>query len=287
MDPLLEVLDMSSSDDLEAGSTSETTAIGDDGIDPTALDCLDGIAIKPAEMSVSRAAELPFERVTIDYEGIEHYPDRRVLESLADGREVRVTVPVRADGFDPLGDDGHLADLPEGLQTVLVAGHPAYLSERERSRAIAPRFAAAMDLAPDSWVGTEGVERIALATGATQFELLSNTTPTDVRALRAAGFTGEIAIYAPTVLTDDADAVLDAVGAYVARRKRVADQLPATAETDSRATGEGRDILLQAAHEYALVGSRATIRDRIHLLRDAGADTIVGYPARGLEDFAV
>lgn len=274
---------MSSSDEFES-TTSERT-IGHDGIEPHGETCLDGIAIKPAEMSVERAHTLPFDRVTIDYEGPEHFPSRVQLQSLAREREVRVTIPVRADGFDPLGDHSRLEDLPEGLQTVLVAGHPAYLTETERKRAVAPRFKAALDLVEDAWVGTEGVKRIALATGATQFELLSDTTRRDIRALRAAGFDGDIAVYAPTVMTEHDDAILDAIGGYVARRKRVAAYLPDDPTTDSTADGRTRSVLLKAARDYALVGSAETIREQVTDLRDAGADAIVGYLPRGFEEF--
>ena len=274
---------MSSSDEFES-TTSERT-IGHDGIEPHGETCLDGIAIKPAEMSVERAHTLPFDRVTIDYEGPEHFPSRAQLQSLAREREVRVTIPVRADGFDPLGDHSRLDDLPEGLQTVLVAGHPAYLTEREQKRAIAPRFKAAMDLVEDAWVGTEGVKRIALATGGTQFELLSGTTRRDIRALRAAGFDGDIAVYAPTVMTEDDDAILDAIGGYVARRKRVAAHLPDDPTTGSNADGRTRSVLLKAARDYALVGSAETIREQVTELRDVGADAIVGYLPRGFEEF--
>lgn len=244
---------------------------------------LDAIAIKPAECDVSGVLDVPVGTVTIDYEGAEHVPDFETLETLADRRTVRLTVPIRADGFDPLGDDSTLESLPDAIEQVLVAGHPAYLTRAERTRAVAPRLGAAVDRDPDAWVGTESVERIALATGATQYELLSRTTDRELRALRAAGFDGDVAIYAPTMLTDDADAVLDAVGAYVARRQPVAQRLPADCWTDSCATGRARATLLEAAAEYALVGTEAEVRERIDTLRDAGATTIVGYPASGLE----
>ncbi|WP_336345434.1 DUF7388 family protein [Halalkalicoccus ordinarius] len=246
---------------------------------------IDAAALKPAECDVSRATGLAFDTVVIDYEGREHLPERGTLETLAVTHELHLTTPVRADGFDPLGDDSLLDRIPEEARRVLVAGHAAYLEESERSRALAPRFGAAIAEAPDAWVGTEGVERIALATGATQFELLGRSTERDVRALRAAGFDGEIAVYAPTVLTDDADAVLDAVGAYVARRRPVARALPPDAPTDAGAEGRARDVLLAAAGDFALVGTPKAIRERIDGLREAGADTIVGYPARGIESF--
>ncbi|ODR81952.1 luciferase, partial [Haladaptatus sp. W1] len=186
---------------------------------------LDAAALKPAECDVRQAHSMPFETVTIDYEGREHLPDTETLRELAAEKNVLMTVPVRADGFDPLGDDSLFGRLPDGVGTVFVAGHSAYLTEDERSRAIAPRLGAALERSPDGWVGTEGIERVATATGATQFELLSRSTTRDVRALRAAGFDGTVAVYAPTVLTDDEDAILDAVGAYVARRKPVARAL--------------------------------------------------------------
>ena len=247
---------------------------------------LDAAALKPAECDVSRARDLPFETVVIDYEGREHLPDAEVLADLARRKEVRLTTPVRAAGFDPLDDDGLYAEIPEEVRRVAVAGHAAYLSDEERGKAVAPRLGAAVERAPDAWVGTESVERVALATGATQFELLSRTTARDVRALRAAGFDGEIAIYAPTVLAADDDAVLDAVGAYVARRGPVAAALPEGSATDATAAGRAREVLSAASRDYALVGTPAEVDEQVAALKDAGADLVVGYPARGIAEFA-
>lgn len=253
---------------------------------------IDAVALKPAECDVARAVDLPVDRVTIDYEGREHLPAAATLDRLAAETDLYVTTPVRADGFDPLGDDSLLARVPDGARRVLVAGHGAYLSEEESSRAVAPRLGAARRESPDAWVGTEGVERVALAAGGTQFELLSRSTDRDVRALRAAGFDGEIAVYAPTVLTDDEDAVLDAVGAYVARRRPVARALPDAPDaangsppTDATATGRTREVLSAAARDFALVGSPGAVRDRVDALRGAGVDHVVGYPARGIGEF--
>jgi hypothetical protein len=196
-----------------------------------------------------------------------------------------VTTPVRADGFDPLGDDSLAQTLPAEVGRILVAGHPAYLTDDEKDRAIAPRLGAARTVDADAWVGTEGIERIAMAAGGTQFELLSRTTERDIRALRAAGYDGEVAIYAPTVLTDDEDAVLDAVGGYVSRRGPVARALPEGCATDATATGRARDVLLRASTDFALVGDVTTVRERISELKDLGADYVIGYPARGLDEF--
>ncbi|MGM0397364.1 MAG: DUF7388 family protein [Halobacteriota archaeon] len=247
--------------------------------------CLDGVALKPTEVDIDGAHEVPLGTFTVDYEGHEHVPDVATLERLAADREVRVTVPVRADGFDPLGDSSALEALPETADIVFVAGNPAYLEEHEQQRAVAPRLGAAVEAVSNAWVGTEGIERLALATGATQFELLSRTTERTVHALRSAGFGGDVAVYAPTVLTDDEDEILDAVGAYVSRRKPVARALPEDAPTDSTATGRARSVLLDAATDYALVGSRGSVHEQVESLREAGVDTVVGYPARGLEEF--
>ena len=258
---------------------------------------IDAAALKPAECDVSRAGALPVDRVTIDYEGRDHLPDEETLARLAAETALYVTTPVRADGFDPLGDDSLVGRIPDAARRVLVAGHGAYLTDEESSRAVAPRLGAARRDAPDAWVGTEGVERVALAAGGTQFELLSRSTDRDVRALRAAGFDGEVAVYAPTVLTDDEDAVLDAVGAYVARRRPVARALPGGdgagggdesdggPPTDSSATGRTREVLSAAARDFALVGSPETVRERVDALREAGVDHVVGYPARGIDGF--
>ncbi|ELZ91801.1 hypothetical protein C440_15854 [Haloferax mucosum ATCC BAA-1512] len=246
---------------------------------------LDAVALKPAECDVHRALDVPLDIVAIDYEGREEMPDSDVLDALAAEKEVRLTTPVRADGFDPLGDDSLYDWLPAGVRQVLVAGHPAYLTDDETRRAVAPRLRAARERAPDSWVGTEGIERIALAAGGTQYELLSRTTRRDVRALRAAGFDGELALYAPTVLTDDEDEILDAVGAYVSRRRPVSRALPDDSPTDSSAEGRARDVLLKAARDYALIGSVADVRNRVDDLREVGVNLVAGYPARGVAEF--
>lgn len=253
-----------------------------DGVRKTGIDA---VALKPAECDVSTALDLPVGTVVVDYEGREHFPDHDLLEVLAAEKDLRVTTPVRADGFDPLGDDSFVRALPDAAGRVLVAGHTAYLTPEEGERAVAPRFGVAVERAGDAWVGTEGVERIALATGATQFELLSRTTARDVRAMRAAGFDGEVAVYAPTVLTADEDAVLDAVGAYAARRRPVREALPEDAATDGDATGRAREVLSRAVRDYALVGDDDTVRETVETLREAGVDTVVGYPARGVDAF--
>jgi len=249
---------------------------------------VDAVALKPAEHDWSRITGLhdAFGTVTIDYEGREHLPDFDALADLAaGGREVRLTTPVRADGFDPLGDDSLSAALPGHVGRVVVAGHGAYLTEAEAGRAVAPRLGAAVDAHADAWVGTEGVERAALATGATQFELLSRTTERDVRSLRAAGYEGEIAVYAPTVLSDDETEMLDAVGAYAARRGPVARALPDGAATNGTARGRAREVLSKAVRDYALVGDAETVGDRVAALREAGVDCVVAYPAAGLDAF--
>ncbi|WP_254862516.1 DUF7388 family protein [Halovivax gelatinilyticus] len=244
---------------------------------------LDGVAVKPTESDLYRIDDLPVETIAIDYEGTDTFPDRRLLDTLAKRHNVRVTTPIRADGFDPLGDESLVSEIPDAVGRVLVAGHPAYLTDRERRRAVAPRLGSAVDSDPGAWVGTESVERIALATGAPQFELLSRTTEREIRALRAAGFTGEIAVYAPTVCTDDHDAILDAVGAYVGRRRPISRSLPEGAPTDSTATGDVRTTLLEGAKTYALVGDESTVRESIERLRAVGVTTVIGYPARGLD----
>ncbi|QLG26192.1 luciferase [Halorarum halophilum] len=246
---------------------------------------LDGVALKPTECDVAVARDLQFDLVCVDYEGREALPEFDRLAALAGEREVRLTTPVRADGFDPRGDDSLTASLPDGVRRVLVAGHPAYLTEREKSRAVAPRLGEAVAVSADPWVGTEGVERLALAAGGTQYELLSRATERDVRGLRAAGFDGEVAVYAPTVPTADEDAVLDAVGPYAARRKPVRTALPDDAPTDSTATGRAREVLSKAVRDYALVGEPDAVAERVTALKEAGVDYVVGYPAAGVESF--
>ncbi len=244
---------------------------------------IDAVALKPTEVDIERAHDLAVETVTVDYEGQATVPDPEVLRDLSDAFDVRVTAPVRADGFDPHGDDHLRALLPESVGEVLVAGHPAYLDEDEQRRAVAPRLSAAAEAATDPWVGTESIERLALAVGHTQYELLGPNTVPAVRALRAAGVTESIAVYAPVVLSTNDDTILDAVGEYAARRQRVRDRLPEEAPRDSAATGEARAALLRGCRAYALVGGAEDVTEQVSELETAGVDQIVGYPARGLD----
>jgi len=246
---------------------------------------LDGVALKPREVDLATLDDVPFDRVTVDFEGAEALPSPATLERLADLSSLRVTVPVRADGFDPLGDDRRWADLPADADVALVAGNPAYLSARERRRRIAPRLAAGLERAPDAWVGTEGIESVARETGATQFDLLGPDTEARTRALLDDGHDGGVAVYAPTALTADDDALLAALGPYVSRRRPVAAALPAGAPVDASAMGRARDVLLSACRDYAVVGDLAAVRERVEALRAAGVDHVVGYPARGLDAF--
>jgi hypothetical protein len=252
---------------------------------PIAGTGIDAVALKPTECDVKRGREVPLSGVVVDYEGREHLPDAATLRAVAAEKAVRVTTPVRADGFDPRGDDGLLDRLPEEVGRVLVAGNPAYLTESERGRAVAPRLRAAREAAPDAWVGTEGVERVALAVGGTQFELLGRSTRRDCRALRAAGWDGDLAVYAPTVLTDDPDAILDALGGYLGRRRPVRRALPDDPVTSGAATGRTREVLLSAADDFALTGTPEAVGEQVAALKEAGATTVVGYPARGVERF--
>lgn len=267
-----------------AADRSSTTSIESQTSDspPVSRAGLDGVALKPREHDLLRATRLPVDVLAVDYEGDESIPDDATLEALAETHELRVTTPVRANGYDPYGDDSRLP-LPAGNR-VLVAGNPAYLTDTELRRAIAPRLGDALAESTDSWVGTEGVERTALATGATQYELLGPTTERDLRAFRAAGFDGGLAVYAPVVFGDEA-AALDAVGGYVARRGPVKRALPDGAPSDATATDRTRELLVDAIERYALVGSPEVIRERVDALREAGADRLVGYPAQGLDAF--
>lgn len=263
---------------------NDETTDADAATAPVTRADIDAVALKPTEHDLTAALDLPVDTVAVDYEGRDAVPNARTLARLADRFDCYVTTPVRADGFDPLGDDSLVERIPETARRVLVAGHPAYLTDEERERAVAPRLGAARENAPDAWIGTESVERVALAAGGVQYELLARGTEREVRALRAAGFEGGVAVYAPVVLGDDEDAILDAVGAYAARRGPVRRALPDGATTGATATGRAREVLSAAVRDYALVGDAATVADRVATLRDAGVDTVVGYPARGIDE---
>ncbi len=246
---------------------------------------LDAVALKPTEVDLRAATTLPDGLdVVVDDEGRADRPDRATLRALAAGRGVRLTTPVRVDGYDPLGDDSALDTVPDEVGRVIVAGNTAYMADHEATRGYAGRLRAAREVDPDAWVGTEGVERVALAVGGTQFDLFAPTTAREVRALRDAGFTGDVAVYVPVVFGADEDAILDAVGAYAARRRPVARALPADAPTDASAAGRAREVLSKAVRDYALVGPTDEVREQVDSLREAGVDAVVGYAAAGLDD---
>lgn len=273
-------------DGTESSTTARAPGAERTTHDPLSRTGIDAVALKPSEHDISRAVTLSVGTVAIDYEGRPNLPDQEIVRTLTADRDVVVTIPVRADGFDPTGDDHLLREwVPGNVRLAIVAGNPAYLTEREQSRTIAPRIRAALDDAPDAWVGTEGMGRIATATGATQYELLDRNTGRMVEGLRSAGLSADIVVYAPTVLSDDEDEVLDAVGSYVARRGPVRRALADDALTDASATGRTREILRSAVTDYALVGTATDVRAQVAGLRDAGVTTVVGYPARGIDEF--
>lgn len=235
----------------------------------------DAIAIKPSSQSITSIDPSQIDAIVIDFEGPAHLPDPNQVAELSEESHVTLTAPVRADGFDPLGDDGLFDQFEEADRFALVAGNGAYLTEGEQRKAIAPRLGRAIKRYPDAWVGTEGIERLALATGASQFELLSPDTPNMLTGLRSAGFDGEIALYAPTVVTDDRQVALSELKSYLSRRRRVKRALSNGSATHT----DPQDVLLQAMDDYALVGDESSIAQQIESLKTAGATTVVGYPA--------
>lgn len=237
----------------------------------------DGIAIKPKERSLTSIEPSQIDRLVFDFEGMEHLPTPMTIQQLAEETEVILTAPVRHDGFDPLGDDDWFTRFEPFAKFAIVAGNRAYLDTVASKRAIAPRIGAARTRFPDAWIGTEGIERLALATGATQYELLSGGSEQVINGLRAAGFEGTIAIYAPTMITEDRTAALNQLAGYLKRRKPVARVIEAQAGNVEE-TGEVLDRVLD---QYALVGPPATIEQRIVELKTAGADLLIAYPVGG------
>ncbi len=65
---------------------------------------IDAVALKPTEVDVSQATALDVETLAIDYEGAAT-SQRRTYRATCIDADVRVTTPVRANGFDPLGED--------------------------------------------------------------------------------------------------------------------------------------------------------------------------------------
>jgi hypothetical protein len=101
--------------------------------DAVAATGIDALALKPTEDAVTRALDVPVDGVTVDYEGRDALPDAADLRALAEEKWVRVTTPVRADGFDPRGDDGLVDWIPDGVGRVLVAGNPPTSPSRRAS----------------------------------------------------------------------------------------------------------------------------------------------------------
>lgn len=241
----------------------------------------DALAVKPSHTDPSRVTSSPFDRFIIDFEGTEYYPSVSLIRDLQASTNVRLTIPVRVNGFDPLGNRDYLDALPPETKMVLVAGNPAYLSQAELSRRIAPRIGEVASEFADVWVGTEGIPLIALATDATQFFLLSPESRNTVKTIRAAGYAGTIAVYAPTVISDDQNTILDAIGPYTARRDRVRRELnrpDSITDLDSN----DREILVRAIQEYALTGSVPEINEQIQSLKNQGIDTVVSYLPTGI-----
>ncbi len=243
----------------------------------------DGVALKPTEVAIEEAHSLDVDTVVIDYEGNEHVPEYDQLRELTESVNVRLSIPIRADGFDPLGNDELTQSIPADISPVFVAGNAAYLTAEEQQRAITPRLKTSAQSSTDPWVGTEGIERIALAIGGTQLELLSQSTKNEVRALRKAGYDGDIAVYAPTVLSEDTDTILDELGAYAGRRNTVRRKLPNDASLGSSISGDPRRTLVAACRAYGLTGTPDVVSQQVDSLRDAGVDYVVAYPAQGLE----
>lgn len=233
----------------------------------------DGIALKPTTQPPDSVDPTAVDSLVIDFEGDDSLPSPDAVAETAAHTTVVVTTPVRSDGFDPLGDDRLFAAYAPHARFALVAGNGAYLHPHERRRAIAPRLAEAIERYPDALVGTEGIERIALATGAAQFELLGPRTASLIRGLRAAGFTGDIAVYTPAAVTDDRQAAIDWLSGYLRRRRPVQRALDNAGDSSDE-----QRVLDQALDNFALVGDTATVNRRIDSLKAVGATAVIGHP---------
>lgn len=240
----------------------------------------DAVAAKPSHTDLVELTSSPVEHMVIDFEGREHYPSDTTLRKLKETTDIRVTIPIRADGFDPLGDRHHLDSLPPETKVVLVAGNPAYLTEDELRRPIAPRIGAATDEFSDAWIGTEGIPRIALAASAPLFYLLSPQSTRTIQKIRSAGYTGTIAVYAPTLVSAETETILDTLGPYTFRREPVRRKLET--ESFSELDSTDREILLRETQNYALTGSVSEINTQITNLKTQGVDTVVTYLPTGL-----
>lgn len=239
----------------------------------------DAIAVKPSHTNLSRVTSSPIDTVVIDFDGREHFPSNTTILELQETTDTRVTIPIRVDGFDPLGDREYLDSLPTETKVVLVAGNPAYLTEEELHRSIAPRLGTAVDEFSNAWIGTEGIPLIALATTAPLFFLLSPESKHTIQKIRSAGYPGSIAIYAPTVVTTDTDTILQTLGPYTMRREPVRRQLEA--ESLSSLDSDKQELLLRETQKYALTGSVSEINTQISRLKTKGADNIVSYLPTG------
>lgn len=239
----------------------------------------DAIAVKPSQTSLSHVTSSPIDSVVIDFEGREHYPSNTTIQELQETTDTRVTIPIRVDGFDPLGDREYIDSLPTETKVVLVAGNPAYLSEDELQRAIAPRIGTAIDEFSDAWIGTEGIPLIALATTAPLFFLLSPESKHTIQQIRSAGYHGSIAVYAPTVVSTDTDTILQTLGPYTMRREPVRRKLDA--ESLSSLAPDEQEILLRETQQYTLTGSLSEINTQISRLKTKGVDNIVSYLPTG------
>lgn len=245
---------------------------------------VDGLALKPTQYDLCAVPSSPVETLVIDYEGRGAFPDSSVLMQLATEYELYVTTPVRADGFDPLGDDSYLDRIPSSAKRVLVAGNPAYLTDDEQQRKISPRLKKARQSDPSAWIGTEGIEPLANRLGGTHFELLGPALDDRISQRRDDSAIDQVAVYAPMVITDDADQKIAALGEYVSRRDSVRSEIPEVRSVVDMARGRIRKELLEAIDQYALAGSIETIHRRITDFHANGVDQVIVYPATNILD---
>ncbi len=240
----------------------------------------DALAVKPRDTDLSQIPSTPVNNVVIDFEGREHYPSNTTIRSLQETTNLRVTLPIRVDGFDPLGNREYLDSIPPETKVVLVAGNPAYLTENELDRSIAPRIGTAVDKFANAWIGTEGIPLIALATTAPLFFLLSPQSKRTIQQIRSVGYEGTIAVYAPTLITEDTDTLLETLGPYTLRRDPVRHKLESTSL--SSLNPEDQEILIRETQKYALTGSVSAINSQISHLKNHGVDKVVSYLPTGL-----
>jgi hypothetical protein len=208
--------------------------------------------------------DLGYEYHVIDAEFKEQSLAEDELERLANRRN-KLVLTIQARREDAL----ELLDRYTSFDTSLciVAGHPSYLSEKERKLQIRWKLPGIVETSVRScggeiWVGVEGVMDIVKPLveeyGLTSFHLQDLKLEEEIKLV-----IGRKAVYSRFVFGDE-----DIDMRYLMRKKSF-----------KKAIEEGEDVSKLIKH-FIIYGIRPDFRRRFSELEDMGVEVLVGYPEK-------